>query len=465
MLSDAFGTFAVRMVGIALVFVSTTVTARLLGPSEYGIYSAALALAVLLGALAPLGSDRILVRSLSGTKCPDERGRETAIAHLCTAIVATFLLCGALMTCLFNDFVLDNHKWARTTLLAAMMFIPMTMIYLRQWMAIPIIGSLRAVIPEQTILPTIFTMSLLLMAAAGCNLSATMVSAAYTVTMGLVWIGALQTGPIRAVYRSAWKIFPNAGRSDIYRQLREGLPFVSVSIGSVLSQSFLPVVVAATCGLDKNAFFVLAYPFASMAMIPQGAINLTIIPRCARHFKHAEFPEASHAVRSAATLMLLSGVGLSFIIWVCSPLLTTLLGDDYSIVPHLLPALLLGVIVDCLTGPTIPVMQTMRMERTYSHALFAFFPLQLGIFYHFGKIAGIEGAAMAYFISRCLWNIIVFAAIYQQRGLVMLPYLNVEQAFSESPPISKHKARRRSEQGCWKNSSFSEVPTSPARAA
>ena len=465
MLSDAFGTFVVRMVGIALMFVSTTVTARLLGPAEYGIYSAALALAMLLAALAPLGSDRILIRNLSSTKCLTETGREIAIAHLCTAIVATLLLSGSLAAWLISSFVFDQQNWARTTWLATVMFIPLTVIYLRQWLAIPIIGSRRAVIPEQTILPIVFTASLLLMAAAGWKLSATIVAATYAIVMGVVWTGSLQTGQIRDVYGAAWAAVPSASRFNIRQQLRDGLPFVSVGIGSVLSQSFLPVVVAATCGFEKTAFFVLAYPFASLAMVPHGAVNLTMIPRCARHFKHGEFVEASHAVRSAATVMVMTGVALSFMIWICSPLLTMLLGTDYSMVHRLLPALLLGVIVDCLTGPTIPVMQTMRMETTYSHALFAFIPIQLCIFYWFGKIAGIEGAAIAYFTSRCLWNIIVFTAIYRQRGLVMLPYLRVTQAVHENPPQLEHSIRSRPKQSLWKNHSVPDVPAAPARAA
>lgn len=465
MLSDAFGTFVVRMVGIALMFVSTTVTARLLGPVEYGTYSAALALAVLLAALAPLGSDRILVRNLSNTKCPIVIGRETAIAHLCTAVVATFLLSGAILAWLFSGFVLDNQRWARTTLLATMMFIPLTAIYLRQWLSIPIIGSRRAVIPEQTILPLIFTTSLLLMAAAGWNLSATITAATYAVVMGMVWICASQTGPIRTVYRSAWDAIPHEGHLNVCQQLWEGLPFVAVGIGSLLTQSCMPFVIAATCGFEESAYFALAFPFAAMIAQPQGAINLNMIPRCARHFGQGEFTEANHVVRSAATMMFLPAAALSLIIWICSPLLTTVLGTDYSMVGRLLPALLLGVIVDCFTGPTIPVMQTMRMEKTYSYALFGFIPIQLCIFYWFGRFAGIEGTAIAYLTARCLWNIIVFTAIYQQRGLVMLPYLRVKQAFNESPTASEYKTRHRPKQSLWKNSSVPNVSVEPARAA
>ena len=365
MLSDAFGTFVVRMVGIALMFVSTTVTARLLGPAEYGTYSAALALALLLAALSPLGSDRILVRNLSNTRCPIATGHEIAIAHLCTAMIATILLSGSLAASLVSGLVLEHQKWAQTTLLASVMFIPLTVIYLRQWLAIPIIGSRRALIPEQTILPFVFTMSMLLMAAAGWKLSATIAAATYAIVMGIIWIGSLQTGPLRTVYRSAWDAIPNEGLLHIRRQLWEGLPFVGVGIGSLLTQSCMPFVIAATCGFEETAYFALAFPFAAMIAQPQGAINLNMIPRCARHFKQGEFTEANHAVRSAATMTFLPATALSLAVWLCSPVLTTLLGADYSMVRQLLTALLLGVIVDCLTGATIPVMQTMRQEKTY----------------------------------------------------------------------------------------------------
>ena len=465
MLSDAFGTLVVRMVGIALMFVSTTVTARLLGPAEYGTYSAALALAVLLAALAPLGSDRILVRNLSNTKCPIETGYEVAISHLCTAIVATILVSGTLGASMVSGFVLDHQIWARTTLLAAMMFIPLTVIYLRQWLAIPIIGSRRAVIPEQTILPFVFTTSLLLMAAAGWKLSAAIAAGTYAIVMGIIWFGSLQTGPLRTVYRSAWDAIPNKGSWHIRRQLREGLPFVGVGIGSLLTQSCMPLVIAATCGFEETAYYSLALPYAALASIPLGVFNVSIIPRCARHYNRGEFEATSHAVRSAATVTFLLAATLSIMIWICSPLLLTVLGEEFRMVCRLLAPLLLGVIVDSLTGPTIPVMQTMKMEKDYTRALMAFIPIQLCLVYGFGKVAGIEGIAFSYFVARCLWNIIVFTTIHQQRGLVMLPYLSVTQAFHESPPTLEQRICSRPKQSLWKNSLVPDVTVAPARAA
>ena len=465
MLTDAFGTLVVRGIGIALMFVSTTVTARLLGPEEYGAYSAALALAVLMASLAPLGSDRILVKNLSTTKCPTETGRETAIAHLCTGISAAVLIGAALTGWFVNTLVFDNPDWARTLLLATMMFVPLTVILLRQWLALPIIGSRRAVIPEQTILPFIFTLSLLLISVAGGQLGAGTAAATYAIVMAMVWIGSLQTESIRAVYHSAWNAVPNARQIDIRQQFRDGLPFVSVGIGSLLTQSAMPLLIAATCGFEETAYFTLAFPYAVLATVPLGVFNVTMIPRCARHYKLGEFAQASHAVRSAATATVLLSATLSIVIWTCSPMLATFVGPEYTMVCRLLPPLLLGVIVDCLTGPTIPVMQTMKMEKIYAQALFAFIPVLLCLVYWFSKIAGVEGAACAYCVSRCLWNVIVVVAIYRHRGLVMLPYLQIGQAFNEHPPVLENETTDRSRQSFWKIPGATAPPTVQTRAA
>ena len=132
---------------------------------------------------------------------------------------------------------------------------------------------------------------------------------------------------------------------------------------------------------------------------------------------------------------------------------------------RLLPPLLLGVIVDCLTGPTIPVMQTMKMEKTYSRALLTFIPIQLSLVYWLGKVAVIEGPAIAYLISRCLWNVIIFVRIYQLRGLVMFPYLHIRQAFNELPPVLRNEKKLQPKQSLWMTSPNTEAAVPPARAA
>jgi len=451
MLTDAFGALVVRGIGILLMFGSTTLTARLLGPEEYGTYTAALSLALLLATLAPMGSDRLLVRNLSTVKCPAEAGRETAIAHVCTALVAMLLLSGCVGAWLMNALVLNNLKWAQTSLMGSILFLPLTATYLRQWAAIPLIGTRRAVMPEQTFLPLLLTGSVLTLAVMNWRLTAPAIATMYAGMMVIVWIGSLLSRPLRDVFLSAWKESRAVTGQAVGRQMRDGLPFVSVAMGAVLSQASMPLVIAATCGFVESGYFALAMPYAALAAVPLGVFNLSMIPRCARHFRDGEFAEANHAVRSAATATFILAALISIVTWQLSPLLVRLLGEDYSTVCRLFPPLLLAAMVDCLTGPTIPVMQTMKMEVSYTRALFAYIPIQLGLIYSLGRVAGIEGAATAYLLARCLWNAVVLIRIYQVRGLIMLPYLRISHAIHEwSAVAEKVTPLRQSQQSSWK---------------
>ena len=320
--------------------------------------------------------------------------------------------------------------------------------------------------PELTVLPFMFTLSLLLLAAVGVKLTAGTAAIVYAMMIGIVWFGSLQGGPIRTVYLSAWKARRDAGRADVLRQLKCGLPFVSVGIGAVVTQSCMPIVIAATCGFKDAAFFALAFSYAGLATIPLPAFNLSMIPRCAKLYKLGDFEAAQHAVRSAATATFFIAATLSIIMWMCSPLLTILLGTDYSMVCRLLPPLLLSMIVDCLTGPTNPVMQTMKMEKTHSRTLLLFIPIQFGTVYLLGKFVGIEGAAIAFLFSRCLWNVVIVTRIYQVLGLVMLPYTGFMRAFRLHSPVSESDIpQHRPEQSFWHAVPAPEVSVSQVRAA
>ncbi|MGV2339139.1 MAG UNVERIFIED_CONTAM: oligosaccharide flippase family protein [Planctomycetaceae bacterium] len=80
-------TLAVRVLGVLLAFLSTTVTARVLGPEEFGAWSAGLSLAMLFAALAPLGMDRVLVRQLSVLSDSGERAQSWP-SHTCLRCVS-----------------------------------------------------------------------------------------------------------------------------------------------------------------------------------------------------------------------------------------------------------------------------------------------------------------------------------------------------------------------------------------
>lgn len=117
--SDALGTMVIRAAGIALLFASTTATAVLLGPTEYGEFSAALSLALLFATAAPLGTDRVLVRRLSIIG-REAAGSEVSLTHRCSLWPALVIACGSLLTAAACS-AMGYSAWSRTLTLAVLM--------------------------------------------------------------------------------------------------------------------------------------------------------------------------------------------------------------------------------------------------------------------------------------------------------------------------------------------------------
>lgn len=425
LLADASTTLVVRAAGIALMFGMTTLTARLLGADEYGTFSAAWALAILLATLVPVGSDRILVRNLSTVTSPQQAGPDNALAHLCTALTAGLLFVGGSLLAVLPASAAIDASWRRTLLLALLLFLPIALTYLRQWVAIPLVGTRIAVAPEQIVLPLLFTALLSVLHVLWKPITATGAVAALAVCLAAVWAGSLNHRVLRTAYRAALSARVRPG--DVRGRMQDGLPFVSVSIGAVILQRCLPLVIAAACGFQATALFAIGLQYAALPEIPLGIVNLCMIPRCARCFHQGDAAAAQHVVRLAATLTFGVALVLSLLTWLVAPALLALLGQSFRGVEAIFPTLLLAAIVNAVAGPAIPVMQTMKLESLYSRLLYGFLPVQLLLIWLGSRVADLEGAACGYLLARCSWNLLLIVAIRRTRRLWCVPFTRLSQ--------------------------------------
>lgn len=438
---DALSTLLVRVIGIGLMFGSTVLTTRVLGPYEFGVYSAGLALAMLLAALVPLGTDRILVRNLSVN--PDRRniGGEIALAHRCTAIVAGLVIPLCLLAALILTYAFNRPHLGLTAILTTVMLVPLSVTYLRQWIAIPLAGTRQAVFPEQVLYPLLSSalMGLLIWRSQPMTAwTATVVNS--LMTLG-IWVLSLRTEPLRGAYLAAVR-HDGPPPATVSERLSEGMPFVWSAIGAILCQKCMPLVVAAGCGFADTAHFSLAMMITALPAIPLGILNLSLVPQFARLHSEGNLEGARQLGRRSAAATFVAALLVSIGIWLGRPVLLYFFDARYTLVIGLLPALLLAAIVDCLTGPTIPVMQTMDMERTYSRALFLWIPIQLVTNFVLSRSLEADGAALGYLLGRCLWNVMVVALIYQRHGFVMLPTFDLPSlpGLPRKPRMTAHSS-------------------------
>lgn len=431
MLSDALGALLVRGLGIGLMFASTTIAARTLGAAEYGTFSSAMSLSMLLATLAPMGTDRVVSRNLATSENHAESVWEISqtLASTLTgaAVLLLFLLANAWISRIFPNL----REWTQVLMLSAGLFIPMSLMYVRQWIALPLVGIRRALVPEQTLLPLAFSISLLSCAGLQIPVNASTTSLLYLAAMVLVLATTSRSRAMRPLLSSALVQLRMVPPATVRRRIPEGLPFVLISIGAVACQASIPMTLAATIGFRETACFMLAIPYAALPSLPLGILNLSLLPQLRRHFLNGEMPRARHCVRSAATWTFAAATILSAMIWSSAPLIITILGQDYVAVAGLLLPLLLAAMVDCLTGPTVPVMQTMGLEAFYTRAMLCFLPVQIVLIAAAGTLWGIQGSAFAFLAARVLWNIVIGVHIYRTRAVCMLPYLNIVHAFRD----------------------------------
>lgn len=419
LVSDAFGAMVVRAVGLLLLYATTTLIAVNLGPDQFGIYTAAISLAMLFATFAPLGSDQVLVRNLSNCRTTEERGLDTALTHLCSGLMATAIFVLVVAVCGISLLLSESTSWQEVGLLAAPLFIPLLLTYLRQWTAVPLVGTRAAILPEQTVLPAMILTLMLVLRWQGIHLTARTLAMVYFLSMSFVWVLSLSQPRLLETFRAAWH--SRVSLSQLQQRCSEGLPFVGMAVGAVIIQKCLPLIIGGLCGFESMAHFALALQYAALSSIPLGAIGLTIIPRCARHYRANEMHEASQIVRTAASASFATAVLIAAGTHLLTPWLVGLLGQSYAGIQPLLPALLLSSVIDCLTGPSVPVIQTMNLERKFARALLVFIPVQLLLIYVSCLIDGVRGAAIGYMLSRIIWNVVMSGIIYRSLGIISLP--------------------------------------------
>ncbi len=434
-ISDAFGTMAVRVLGMALVFATTVASANVLGPLEYGAFNAGLSLTLLLASLLPMGTDRILARNLAMVRTPGEAGVDIALAHMSSLLAATCLFVLATCQRQFAAVMPIPDLWLQTSMLAVVMVVPVTLTNLRQRIALPLIGTRLAVLPEQTLVPIVFLSVLGVAFARGIPMTASSTAWTYAVIGMIIWCVSLLTPSLHGAYLSAARSLPKPQQLASY--VRSAVPFLHLSVGCMLLQRCLPLITVLTCGFTETGQFAVAQQLAGLPTIPLGVATLVILPRWTRQFRTGQMQAVSGSVRDAATLSFVMALLIALTTWLATPFLPYLFGGSYARVQEILPTLLLVAIVESVSGPSMAVMQAMNMEHSLARSILGFIPIQLGLVYGFSHWLGLEGAAFGLLLSRILWITMVVGIIYRSQRIVSLPSLCIH-----SPGIHRIAGRQ-----------------------
>jgi O-antigen/teichoic acid export membrane protein len=348
---DALAVFVIRVGWLALEFLIAVLLARLLGARGYGAYAIGLAAATLVGAVATLGLDRLLVRQVALLR-DRSRAAVAALQRRATRLALAASLLGAALLALLSGVLAGDDATVRTVLLYAAPLVPLIAIArLRQGtlqgLGRPVLGQL----PEMLLQPAVMLVGIaavLLGAAQTVDAAIAIrwqtVAACAALLLGIVTVrGAV--GPAGDAAQ-----LPPEHATTSGALLRDGAPFlVLLAMGLALTQTDTLLI-----GLlqDPSAAgpYRAASQIAALIAFPMTAINLALAPRLAAAWGSGDRDMLQRLATQAARAGFGAALGVALMISAAAAPLLTLFGAEFAPARPALGVLTLAFIVNTLTG-------------------------------------------------------------------------------------------------------------------
>ena len=400
----AGASLGLRICALALAFIGSILSARLLGPSEYGIYSYVMALIVVLGIPAQAGIPILLVRETSSLHAREEWGKIKGVWWwTARAVISLSMVTGGVLVAacqiVGNMGDLDGF-WVPTLLLGAFL-IPLSALGNARAAALRGLHfNLLGQMPEYIVRPAVFAVMMLFFWGAGRDMTPPLVmslqvgAAAVAFMAGVVLLMRLRPQEVALSQRDVsgkheWKkaLFPLA--------LTSALGTLASQIG-VLVAGFLT-------DEEATGIYKVAISASTLSLIGVQAVALVSSPRIASSFAVRDLA-ALENVASAASLASLALVLPFFIVFVFygEEALYVLYGASYVSASGSLILLTAGNFVASFFASSNIVMIMTRNEAVSAKCLLMSTALNIVLCFLLVPIMGINGIAAAAAFSNLL---------------------------------------------------------------
>jgi O-antigen/teichoic acid export membrane protein len=415
---------AVRAAGVAFSFGVGLFVARTLGPEQLGAYQATLSVSIILAAIGIAGTAQPSMRRIAALTDGEGMGisREVALAHVQTGVALLVIEVALLSGAAFAG----ASDATQSLLLHVAMLIPgLALLSLRQWIALPVQGTAGSLAPEQIGLPVVFAL-LVLLVAGPAGLAASEALVMYALACGLVWlVTAWQSGLLALLFRG---LQPGPAVADLPARFRVGRPFVILALVDMLSTYTVVPLVAGLLNLESAGQLAMATQFAMLVGLPLQVISLTIMSQCIQLHRDHDVGGLESLVRTAATLSFGLSAVLAIGLYLFFDVVLGVVGPGFGQSGQLLPILIVGQLINAVTGPNGPTLWVVGRESDVVRVQ------SVAAILHLGAVAGaaysgsVVGVAVAVVAASAIRNVLMSLVLYRRVGVVLLPYVPFRRA-------------------------------------
>lgn len=348
---DALAVFVIRVGWLALEFLIAVLLARLLGARGYGAYAVGLAAATLIGAIATLGLDRLLVRQVALLR-DRSLAAIAALQRRATRLALAASLLGAALLALSSGAVAGDATTLRAVLLYAALLVPLIAIArLRQGTLQGLGHAAMGQLPEMLLQPAIMLLGIVavLLGAAQAIDAATAIRWQTVAACAALLLGVLTVR--RALGPDSGAASPQTEHEvSTATLLRDGAPFlVLLVMGLGLTQTDTLLI-----GLlqDPGAAgpYRAASQIAALIAFPMTAINLALAPRLAAAWGTGDRDTLQRLATGAARAGCGAALGVALMIVAAAAPLLGLFGAEFALARPALWVLTFAFVINTLTG-------------------------------------------------------------------------------------------------------------------
>lgn len=419
---ETLGSMGLKIASTGLVFLSTVILARVLGPADYGIYSYVYAVVALLSVPSEFGLPTLVVRETASAMAREDYATVQGVwrwaGRMTVLISLSLVVLTGIVIWLFKEPLAGKRL---ETFLWALALVPL--IALGNLRGAALRGLQRVVVgqlPESLLRPGFFVLLLWgSMLLGSVSLSAPLAMALYVVASALAFcVGAWLL----------WRVTPSLVNQAVPRAanrawLLSALPLAFIGGMALINQQasiflqgfFLP---DAEIGLFRVATQVSL--LASFGLV---AINTVVAPRFAALYAQGDMAKLQRLVTVSARIILFLNLAITIGFVLLGKLfLRQIFGASYEAAYIPLLILLGGQLVNSGVGSVAMLLNMTRHEHETAKGMTLAAALNVVLNLLLLPRAGIVGSAIATAVSLIIWNMLLWWAVQKKLHINSLAF-------------------------------------------
>ena len=396
LIKTAFGNFGLKIIAAGIGFLSNIILARLLGPSDLGIYALTISAITLASTIATLGLPVLVTRELAKYQALNKWGLTKKLIQTshCWVAVASFSIV-TIGVLIFTWLFLPNQ------LLFGMLVVPLTAFsQLRASILRGLHWVILADIPELLLRPMFMLLLLgIIQVFVG---HATAIQGITLQILSVLFAFIIGTWFLHIRLRHLTSINPDDFDSGLW--VKELQPFFLIAMIGLLENQTGLYILGYLAKPEQVGLFQVANQLTSLVVIGLMAVNMPLQPKLAAAWAKGNKIEAQQLVSEATKISTILAVASVVTLVPFAELVVQFYGDKYLEAANVLRILIAGQFINAVSGPCGLVLSVTGQQR------FALYGITLALLIN--TIASIIlvplyasiGAALAAVLGLLVWN-------------------------------------------------------------